>query len=424
VRGDGIAVFMAGWSSRNKYSLLGAMRAIASMISYEFAGAFDNSGGDVDGNFVRLPALSTSKRRFVHGIASWNLFTPWGLAGAALFLVAATAESNRTPFDIPEAESEIIAGYLTEYSGFKYALFFLGEYLGLFALSSLGVTLFLGGWSAPFAFLDWFPSWGWFFLKLFAMIAFFIWTRGPSATAQRSIIALFVEVHAADVPGEFICRRTLAIFRDLADSRRSAAALDCLPCVDRPALRYPGRSAGTERPQAGLPLRQLMHWSFYIVAVLTIGSAITAMSLRNIVHCGLVLTVTFAGLALLYLQLNAQFVALAQILIYIGAVAILIVFAVLLTRSSETTRETSRPLSGIVSGVVIALAAFATLARAITSSAVIRQTSAAAQPASVRQIGQELMKNYIIPLEIVALLLTAALIGAAVIALQERRRSE
>ncbi len=167
-----------------------------------------------------------------------------------------------------------------------------------------------------------------------------------------------------------------------------------------------------------------MHWSFYIVAVLTIGSAIAAMSLRNIVHCALLLTVTFAGLALLYLQLNAQFVALAQILIYIGAVAILIVFAVLLTRSSETTRETSRPLSGIASGVVIALAAFATLARAITSSAVIRQTSAAAQPASVRQIGQELMKNYIIPLEIVALLLTAALIGAAVIALQERRRGE
>ena len=95
-----------------------------------------------------------------------------------MLLVAATAESNRTPFDIPEAESEIIAGYLTEYSGFKYALFFLGEYLGLFALSSLGVTLFLGGWSAPFAFLDWFPSWGWFFLKLMAMIFFFIWTRG------------------------------------------------------------------------------------------------------------------------------------------------------------------------------------------------------------------------------------------------------
>ncbi len=167
-----------------------------------------------------------------------------------------------------------------------------------------------------------------------------------------------------------------------------------------------------------------MHWSFYIVAGLTIGSAVAAMSLRNIVHCALLLTITFAGLALLYLQLNAQFVALAQILIYIGAVAILIVFAILLTRSSENSTASSRSLGGIASGVLIALAAFATLARAIGSSPVIRQSYPAAQPATVRQIGQELMKNYILPLEIVALLLTAALIGAAVIALQERRRSE
>jgi NADH-quinone oxidoreductase subunit H len=127
---------------------------------------------------LSLTTIVVQQAQFVHGIASWNLFTPWGLAGALLFLVAATAESNRTPFDIPEAESEIIAGYLTEYSGFKYALFFLGEYLGLFALSSLGVTLFLGGWSPPFQFLDWLPSWFWFFFKLLGMIFFFIWLRG------------------------------------------------------------------------------------------------------------------------------------------------------------------------------------------------------------------------------------------------------
>ena len=95
-----------------------------------------------------------------------------------LFFIAATAESNRTPFDLPEGESEIIAGYLIEYSGFKYALFFMGEYLGLFAISSLGITLFLGGWLAPFAFLDWVPSWLWFFLKLLALIFLFIWLRG------------------------------------------------------------------------------------------------------------------------------------------------------------------------------------------------------------------------------------------------------
>jgi NADH-quinone oxidoreductase subunit H len=94
-----------------------------------------------------------------------------------MFLIAATAESNRSPFDLPEGESEIIAGYLTEYSGFKYALFFLGEYLGLFAVTGLAVTLYLGGWQAPVSFLQWFPSWAWFALKFAALILLFIWAR-------------------------------------------------------------------------------------------------------------------------------------------------------------------------------------------------------------------------------------------------------
>ena len=81
-------------------------------------------------------------------------------------MIAATAESNRSPFDLPEGESEIIAGYYIEYSGFKFALFFLGEYLGMFATSGMAITLFLGGWSAPFSFLTWIPSYLWFFAKL------------------------------------------------------------------------------------------------------------------------------------------------------------------------------------------------------------------------------------------------------------------
>ena len=85
---------------------------------------------------------------------------------------------NRSPFDLPEGESEIIAGYYTEYSGFKFALFFLGEYLGLFAVSGLGITLFLGGWHAPLPFLESIPSWCWFFAKLLALVALFIWVRG------------------------------------------------------------------------------------------------------------------------------------------------------------------------------------------------------------------------------------------------------
>jgi NADH-quinone oxidoreductase subunit H len=95
-----------------------------------------------------------------------------------MFAVAATAETNRSPFDLPEGESELVAGYFTEYSGFKFALFFLGEYLGMFSISGVGATLFLGGWSAPFSFLSSIPSWIWFFSKVMAAIFILIWMRG------------------------------------------------------------------------------------------------------------------------------------------------------------------------------------------------------------------------------------------------------
>lgn len=173
--GTELAVFMAGWSSRNKYALLGAMRGIAQMVSYELPLILSAVP-------VVMMAGSLSTVQIVEaqggGIENWFVATPWGLAGFLLFFVAATAESNRTPFDLPEAESELIAGYFTEYSGFKFALFFLGEYLGLFAISGLAISLYLGGWQAPAPFLEIIPSWAWFFIKLSGFILVFIWLRG------------------------------------------------------------------------------------------------------------------------------------------------------------------------------------------------------------------------------------------------------
>jgi NADH-quinone oxidoreductase subunit H len=173
-----VAVFMAGWSSHNKYSLLGAMRAIAQMVSYEIPLILSSVPVVMIAGTLSTVEIVEQQARYTNGLAHWYLFTPWGLAGFILFMIAATAETNRSPFDLPEGESEIIAGYFIEYSGFKFALFFLAEYIEMFAVSGLAITLFLGGWSSPVAALAWIPSWLWFFGKLLALIFGFIWVRG------------------------------------------------------------------------------------------------------------------------------------------------------------------------------------------------------------------------------------------------------
>jgi NADH-quinone oxidoreductase subunit H len=175
-----LSIFMAGWASHNKYSLLGAMRAVAQMISYEIPLIISSVTVIMLSGSLSLVDIVSRQSDYLFGfIPHWNVFTPWGFAGLIIFLIASLAESNRSPFDIPEAESEIIAGHLTEYSGFKYALFFMGEYLGMFAMSGLAVTLFLGGWSSPFWFVGgWLPGYVWFFVKLMAVVCLFIWIRG------------------------------------------------------------------------------------------------------------------------------------------------------------------------------------------------------------------------------------------------------
>ncbi len=173
-----LSVFMAGWSSRNKYSLLGAMRAVAQMISYEVPLLLTTVAVVMIAGSLSLPKIVAAQSGYTGVFPHWYIFTPWGLASFLVFAIAATAETNRSPFDLPEGESEIVAGYHTEYSGFKFALFFLGEYLAMFSISGIGVTLFLGGWSAPLSFLNVVPSWFWFFSKVMVSIFVFIWMRG------------------------------------------------------------------------------------------------------------------------------------------------------------------------------------------------------------------------------------------------------
>lgn len=169
-----------------------------------------------------------------------------------------------------------------------------------------------------------------------------------------------------------------------------------------------------------------MSVAFFAIAIVTLAGAIAAMSLRNPVHCALCLVVAFAGLAAAYLQLGAEFVGFAQILVYIGAVAILIVFAILLTRSSEI--QAGKYFSGASwIGVAICIVLFAAFARGIRSSTLLTRDTPAAK-ATVQQIGLQMFQgtpenqgNYLLPLELAGVLLTAAMLGAAVIALQESK---
>ncbi|HKP02577.1 MAG TPA: NADH-quinone oxidoreductase subunit NuoH [Chthoniobacterales bacterium] len=174
-----LAVFMAGWGSNNKFSMLGAMRAIAQMVSYELPLIITVLPVVMIVGALSADATVAAQAGYAYGfIPRWFVFTPWGAAAFLLFFVSGLVESNRTPFDVPEGESEIVAGHMTEYSGFKYAIFFLAEYFGMFAVSGLAVTLFLGGWHAPLPFLEFVPSYVWFFAKLSVLLFVFVWIRG------------------------------------------------------------------------------------------------------------------------------------------------------------------------------------------------------------------------------------------------------
>ena len=159
-------IVLGAWSSNNKYALIGGLRAAAQMISYEVFMGLSLMGVVMTAGSFSLRDIVLAQR------GTWFVLPQF--AGFAVFLVAGAAEMRRLPFDLPEAENELVAGFHAEYSGMKFGMFFVGEYLGLIVISAMIVTLFFGGWLGP-AFL---PPPVWFFLKTAAFIAFFILVRG------------------------------------------------------------------------------------------------------------------------------------------------------------------------------------------------------------------------------------------------------
>jgi NADH-quinone oxidoreductase subunit H len=180
-------IALAGWSSNNKYSLLGALRSSAQLISYELALGLSVVG-------VVLLAGSFNLREIVeqqatHGIRSWNIFGGFQFLAFFIYLMAAFAETNRSPFDLPEAESELTGGYHTEYSSMKFAMFFMAEYANMINVGCVATLLFFGGWTSPFANWNWLPtihnvfaqaalSLFWFFIKVLFFLCLYVWVRG------------------------------------------------------------------------------------------------------------------------------------------------------------------------------------------------------------------------------------------------------
>ena len=178
-------IALSGWSSNNKYSLLGSLRSSAQLISYELALGLSLVGVVLRAGSLNLREIVESQGN--HGLVSWNLFGGFQFVAFFIYLMAAYAETNRSPFDLPEAESELTAGYHTEYSSMKFAMFFMAEYANMITVGCVATLLFLGGWTSPFGSLIPLPQnilvqallpIFWFVFKVFTFLFLYVWVRG------------------------------------------------------------------------------------------------------------------------------------------------------------------------------------------------------------------------------------------------------
>lgn len=163
-------ILLAGWSSNNKYAIMGGMRSVAQMVSYEVPIILSFLGIALMAGSLNLIDIVNAQK----AAGMWNIFPQ--ILGFIVFVIAANAELNRTPFDLPEAENELVAGYFVEYSGFRWAFFMLTEYSYIFALSALMTVIYLGGWSAPFG-LTFIPGIVWFIVKFLILVFYLFWVR-------------------------------------------------------------------------------------------------------------------------------------------------------------------------------------------------------------------------------------------------------
>jgi NADH-quinone oxidoreductase subunit H len=163
-------IIMAGWASNSKYSFLGGLRSSAQVISYEIALGLSLVGVMMLAGSLNLTDIVKAQEKYPFG-----MFLIPQIIGCTVFVISGIAETNRAPFDLPEAESELVAGYFVEYSGMRFALFFVAEYMAMIIIASVGIVCFLGGWNGPFEIP--FMPFAWFFVKLWVLLFIYYWVR-------------------------------------------------------------------------------------------------------------------------------------------------------------------------------------------------------------------------------------------------------
>ena len=378
-------IILAGYASNSKFPLLASLRASAQLICYEVAVTLTLVS-------VILMAGTLSMVGIVRAQESQHLWFVFVQPVAfVIFVIGGLAETNRAPFDMPEAEQELTGGFHTEYSGMRFALFFLAEYANMIVVSSVATTLFLGGWLRPF------PN-----------------------VAALGVPRLRPEL---DLVPDQVVPVPLLLHLD----PRDAAALPLRPAD---AARVEGadsagdRQSGGHRHREGVDLLMGAAIAFYIIAAFILGFAVLVISTKDTVHSVLFLVLDFLFVAALYVLLGAQFLAVIQILVYAGGIVVLYLFVVMLVNLKRPPEAHSDPHRRTKLGFGLAAAVLAELALlAFRSSDMpvrpIVEAAAVPVTGNTEQVGWMLYTSYLIPFEIASMLLLVAMIGAIVLAKRE-----
>ena len=379
-------IILGGWASNSKFPLLASLRASAQLISYEVA---------VTMTLVSLimTAGSLSMVKIVESQYNSNLWFIFVQPVAfVLFFIGGLAETNRAPFDMAEAEQELTGGFHTEYSGMRFALFFLAEYANMIVVSAVATTLFLGGWLAPFPNVE---------------------------CAELSRVHSGVDL----VPAEDV---RLPVH--LPVGARHAAALPVRPAdaagVEGADSRC-HRQRHRDRHREGAVLMGNAI-AFYVISAFILGFALLVVTTKNTVHAVLFLVLNFLAIAALYVLLTAQFLAVIQVLVYAGGIVVLYLFVVMLVNLKRQPEDHSapqrQPWLGIC-GVGRRARAARRHSRAGAAAALpvdphtMQNTDLAVN--NVERIGMLLYTDYLIPFEVASMLLLVAMVGAIILAKRE-----